>query len=197
MPRTGTTTIKRPPTRVFVSPREPNTKFLVGRGPDPKPGENPRVPQDTFAEFVAGICTTTDEKAITWLEAHVALVPEEVHEQFHLQRDEYPELCGNRGVCMDAESEQVGFWADQEGRKLNLANREAQLPSGYDVEAALQGRDPMAAVAPGDTILSRAQGAMAAANKAAGTIRTNNPERFHQAEAASEAPEAPESEGGE
>lgn len=196
MPRTAT--IKRPQTRVFVSPREPNTKFLVERGPDLKPGENPLMQQDIFASFNAGICETTDEKVIAWLEAHVALVPEEVHEQFHLARDEEPNHCGNRGVCMDAGSEQVGFWADQEGRKLNLANREAQLPSGYNVEAALQGRDPMAAVAPGDTILSRAQGAMAAAGKAAGPPRTNNPERFHQAEAAPEASEpGPEPEGGE
>lgn len=188
-------TIQRPATRVFVSPQEPNTKFLVWRGPAPKPGENELMREEAYAAFTAGICTTTDERTILWLEAHEALVPEEVHEQYHLGRDELPELCANRGICMDAENERVGFWADQVGRKLNLANRDAQLEKGYDVEAALRGENPLVNVASGDSILSRAQAAIGAADKAAGAIRTNSPERFHPQQEET-APE-PESEGKE
>lgn len=172
-------TIKRPPTRVFVSPGRPNTRFLVERGPDPGPNANELMRQDVFAAFNAGICSTTDERTITWLEAHEALVSDEDHEQFHLRRDENPDTCGNRGICMDAENEKVAFWADQVGRKLNLSNREAQLERGYDVEAAMRGENPMHAITGGDSLLSRAQGAMKAADKAAGPISTNNPERFH------------------
>ena len=176
-------------------------EFLVESGPDIPVGGNPLLQRDIFAAFVGGICTTPDKKTIAWLEAHEALVSEEVHEQFHLAQEEEPDHCSNRGVCMDAENERVGFWSDQEGRKLNLSNREAQLEKGYDVEAALRGEDPMHAVGGGDSLLARAQGAMAASNKAAGAIRTNHPGQFHGQgqsdlpETASE-PEAP-SEGGE
>lgn len=193
MPKTAT--LKRPATRVFVSPGEPNTKFLVERGPDPKPGENPLMQRDIFAEFIGGICTTTDEKTIAWLEAHEALLSEETHEQFHLGREEFGP-CSDRGICMDAENERVGFWADQVGRKLNLSNRDAQLEKGYDVEAALRGENPLPNAASGDSILSRAQAAIGAADKAAGAIRTNSPEHFHpQQEQEEESPV--EAEGGE
>lgn len=170
-------TIERPATRVFVSPKEPNTRFLVARGD--MSGPNDLMHDEAYAQFTAGICSTTDERVVEWLEAHAALVPEEDHEQFHLRRDENPDTCGNRGVCMDAGSDHVGFWADQEGRKLNLSNREAQLERGYDVEAAMRGEDPMHAVAGGDSLLSRAQGAMRASERASGNVTTNHPERFH------------------
>lgn len=186
------TVIKRPPTRVFVSPKEPNTRFLVARGD--MSGPNDLMHDETYAQFTAGICSTTDERVIDWLEAHEALVSEEDHEQFHLRRDENPDACGNRGICMDAENEKVGFWADQAGRKLNLSNREAQLEGGYDVEAAMRGEDPMHAVAGGDSLLSRAQGAMQAADRASGAIRTNHPERFHPAQEPTQEP-APAPEG--
>lgn len=82
---------------------------------------------------------------------------------------------------MSAEHDKVAFWADQEGRKLPLSNREPQLEKGYDVEAAIQGKDPLKGT-PG-TLMERAQGALKAADKAAGPPSTNHPERFHEAPA--------------
>lgn len=169
----------RPAVRVFVSPREPNTKFLVERGPDLPYGTNEMMRADINAEFHAGICRTRDPKAIKWLEAHAALVSEGEHAAYHLERGEDPEPCRDRGVCMDAAADQVALWADQEGRKLDLANREAQLPSDYDVEAVMQGKDPMGGT-PG-ALMDRATAAMQAASRASegSRITTNHPERFH------------------
>lgn len=174
---------KRPDTFVYVSPHHPNTRFLVCRGEDVF--DNDRMRQDKFAHFQAGICATKDPDIAAWLEAHSALLPEEDHAKYHFDKDEDPDDCGaGQGICMSAEHEQVGLWADQTGRKVDLSNRGAQLESGYDVEAVLRGENPVGG-GPADGLMARAQSAMARATAAAegnaGPPSTNHPERFHEA----------------
>lgn len=177
------TKAKRPDTFVFVAPTQPNTKFLVRRGEEVAPGENELNRQDISAEFNSGICVTKDPEVLTWLVAHEALVKEEVHADYHLDTGTDPDLCPHRGVCMNAENESVAFWADQMGRTQNLSNRPAQLDSGYDVEKALQGKDPLSGVP--DTLMDRAYSAMAAArggdrSLTSGKVTSNHPEQFHE-----------------
>ncbi len=176
------TKVKRPDTFVFVAPAQPNTNFLVRRGEEVAPGENELNRQDLFAQFHAGICKTAEPEVLAWLVAHEVLVEEEVHATYHFDTGTDPDLCPHRGVCMNAENESVAFWADQVGRKQNLSNRPAQLESGYDVEKALQGQDPLGGRA--DTLMDRAHSAMAAARggdaPASGKVTTNHPERFHE-----------------
>lgn len=167
----------RPDGRVFISPTQPDSRFLVRRGILPPGVTNELSREDIFVEFSAGICYTRNAEQIAWLEAHDAFAAPGEHQDYHLrlaektgsisQYDRSSE-CPNRAICSDASRREVAAWSDVEQRKLALGSRDRQLPAGYDTMALLQGNnpDPSGAI----DLINRAHSAMG--------INTNNPERF-------------------
>lgn len=136
--------------RVFISPTEPNTKFLVKRGPDVA---NEMLRQDVFVQFSAGVCVVDadDTDRVNWLEAHGSL-DETLHGLYHDDRNEREliDQCPNFSICRDYVAPQALAWAELKEQQLALANREPGLPKHIDVDRLLAGddqRQPSSAIA--------------------------------------------------
>ena len=141
---------RRPPPettlRVFLSPKEPNTTFLVEAGkmisfrdPNSPTGQrDARRDGDVFARFVSGVLATDDPVVIEWCEGHGPDAA--AHKEYHRKVGTDARTCqAGVGLCCDAQDEQAEVWAEFKSAQVPTATREATMPTGIDVDTILTG----------------------------------------------------------
>jgi len=135
-----------PGLRVFISPQHPNTSFLVKGGTvvsfrDPNSPTGKRDVSrdgDIWAEFHNGVLATDDPEVIAWCEAHGPYA--DAHVAYHKEKGTDPRRCQVRvGLCCDASNPMAEAWAEFKAAQVPLANREATMPPGIDVDKILTG----------------------------------------------------------
>ena len=135
-----------PGLRVFISPQHPNTSFLIKAGvvmsfrdPNSPTGKRDTARDgDIFAEFHNGVLATDDPEVISWCEAHGPY--EDLHVTYHREKETDPRRCQARvGLCCDASNPMAEAWAEFKAAQVPLANREATMPPGIDVDKILTG----------------------------------------------------------
>lgn len=138
-----------PGLRVFISPQHPNTSFLVKGGTlvtfrDPNSPTGKRDVSrdgdggDIWAEFHNGVLATDDPEVIAWCEAHGPYA--DLHVAYHKEKGTDPRRCQVRvGLCCDASNPMAEAWAEFKSAQVPLANREATMPPGIDVDKILTG----------------------------------------------------------
>ncbi len=133
--------------RIFVSPLEPNTTFLVKPGkmlsfPDPNSPRGKKDMEregDVWAEFHSGICATRDDEVIEWCEAHSG--DADLHTLYHSKMAEdgtkrvSARECGvDVGLCRDIDWPATPGWAELKSLQMPTARRGASLPATMDVD---------------------------------------------------------------
>jgi len=112
--------------RVFVSPEQLNSEFLVVAGELVTAGANAfsgglpiamRRDGDVFAKFTNGILATDDPDIIAWCEA-------------------------NPDICRDAADPQTEAWAMLKDMQLETSSKESTLPRNANIDAMLRGESP-------------------------------------------------------
>ena len=135
-----------PGLRVFICPQHPNTSFLIKAGvvlsfkdPNSPTGRRDTAREgDIFADFHNGVLATDDPEVIAWCEAHGPY--EDAHVVYHREKGTNPRQCQARvGLCCDASNEMAEAWAEFKSAQIPLANREATMPPGIDVDKILTG----------------------------------------------------------
>ena len=133
-----------PAHRVFISPIEPNSRFLVIAGklrrfPDPNSPTGYREygrEGDVFARFAAGSCVTNDPIIWEWCEAHSGNPNE--HRLYHQVKKEDPRGCSVPvGLCRDAALPGVKTWAELKELQVATAKRPANVSNAVDLDAFL------------------------------------------------------------
>jgi hypothetical protein len=162
--------------RVFICPQEPNTRYLVKAGTvvsfrDPNSPTGKRDAQregDIWAEFIEGVLATDDPEVIAWCEAHS--VDEALHQVYHRERGQNIRNCPIKpGLCCDATHPMAEIWADMKSAQMPLANREATMPPGTEVDKLLTGGIPAhQAGGAGDKLVTSAKARAKAEKQARG-----------------------------
>jgi len=149
--------------RVFICPQQPNSLFLVKAGtvisfrdPNSPTGKRDASREgDIWAEFIEGVLSSDDPEVIAWCEAHS--VDEALHQVYHRERGQ--KSCPIKtGLCCDAAHPMAEIWADMKSAQMPLANREATMPPGTEVDKLLTGGVPAhQAGGPGDKLVTAAR----------------------------------------
>jgi len=135
-----------PGLRVFISPQHPNTSFLIKAGtvisfrdPNSPTGKRDTAREgDIWAEFHSGVLATDDPEVIAWCEAHGPYA--DLHVAYHKEKGTDLRQCQAQvGLCCDASNPMAEAWAEFKSAQIPLANREATMPPGIDVDKILTG----------------------------------------------------------
>ena len=132
------------PIRMFVSPQEPNSKFLVVGGtmrrfPDPNSPTGFREygrDGDVWAVFRSGICATRDPVVIEWCEAHAG--NPNLHVQYHEVRKDSAHECSTPiGLCRDSSLPGIQTWSELKASQIPTASRPAVVSQSIDIDSFL------------------------------------------------------------
>lgn len=143
----GTPTVAKLPStfRTFVSPVEPNTRFLVIPGVMSQPlvagGQVVKWPErvgDKWATFVNGVCTTDDQDVISWLDAHAG--NQERHARWYQEHNQTFQTLPHYGFCRDINTPGVEGWAELKANQQPLSHRPASISPGLDVDKLFAGQ---------------------------------------------------------
>lgn len=152
--------------RQFVSPHQPNSKYLaiVGKARAVPLSVNSNGIEilidrqgDKWAEFASGVLTTDDPDVIEWCEAHTG--DPKAHDAYHRAHGmRNPRDCGAPvGLCMP-EGPNVGVWAKLKELTISTANHDVQIPPEIDIDALVRsGAGNMGVEALGSEMRTRAK----------------------------------------
>ena len=130
--------------RTFITPQEPNTRFLVVHGKLGLPQivggvilKHAEREGDKWAHFINGVCTTDDDDIIEWLEAHTGDPGR--HQAYYAARGLPAPKMPHYGFCRDINTPGVEGWAELKANQQALAWRPATISPGLNVDKMFAG----------------------------------------------------------